>query len=475
MINNQDIYSHSLSLLSSLNNAKINHKPINDFFIYKDWDLWAGYQARIFHDLSLGDSKKIDKKEQSFSLKGRIVLSLMAIYSFFSIIIASFKKLDVVLYSVDLESDREHLSDKRISHIYEFLKKEKINFLEIFHTIPNKKSLFRMIRRLRPAIYLESIGFFSKFFVKNITKNIPDNADISNLGEADTKVRVVLKKYLERKNLSIFLIKRIKRILNILKPKYFWSIDDARHTSEILVACGELGIKSSFFQHGHYTKYQVGFFNYSNSVKKIPKPDYLVLWSEYWMGELLRLNSIYKEDQIFVSGYPNYPKIDLVIKNKKPDVISVLIPYETVAPKAEVKEYIKELEQEGIKIVFKVRQDMDEGKQMDEYGLSRGATSVIKNIEEAVKDSDIVAGVYSTFLYDMIPYGIPVAILKTSMDYEMGMVQNGIAGLIDLDLKNLKSQIKSIIDAYPKKFNEIISKISTKKEFLIEAKKLINL
>jgi hypothetical protein len=48
--------------------------------------------------------------------------------------------------------------------------------------------------------------------------------------------------------------------------------------------------------------------------------------------------------------------------------------------------------------------------------------------------ADVVCGVYSTFLYDAVLKGLPVAIIKTSSDYGEGMYKNDLATLVTADI-----------------------------------------
>jgi len=45
----------------------------------------------------------------------------------------------------------------------------------------------------------------------------------------------------------------------------------------------------------------------------------------------------------------------------------------------------------------------------------------------------VVAGTYSTFLYDMVSQNKPVLLLKTVIDYGEGMVSGGFAREVSLD------------------------------------------
>jgi len=113
----------------------------------------------------------------------------------------------------------------------------------------------------------------------------------------------------------------------------------------------------------------------------------------------------------------------------------------------DISYYIKEiLKCEKIKIYFKTRPDIEEDLQKRKYGLSGGIDRkiiIVNNLQNIIKDIDVVLGAQSTFLYDMVSLLKPVCIMETCSDYANRMVENGIANLIKKDNK-ICSSIKNI-------------------------------
>ena len=55
-----------------------------------------------------------------------------------------------------------------------------------------------------------------------------------------------------------------------------------------------------------------------------------------------------------------------------------------------------------------------------------------------------MAGTYSSFLYDMIVYEKPVAILKSIVDMGDGMIENGLADLVSFEEGDVLLQMKKL-------------------------------
>jgi hypothetical protein len=192
------------------------------------------------------------------------------------------------------------------------------------------------------------------------------------------------------------------------------------------------------------------------------------VWNSYWKKELLRLGTYYKEDELIVGGEkqlfkspnPSFPGVDFTQKK------AILIPYETDAPKDEVKVFIDMFKKSGFKVYFKIRSDISKEVQCQEYGLSPGEVRVITDYNPIISEVALIVGVYSTFLYDLIGSDVPVAIFETSMDYGYGMVENGLAGILYKD-GLIQDQVTRICREYPVR-NSLIGKIFSEKKLLTE-------
>jgi len=298
-------------------------------------------------------------------------------------------------------------------------------------------------------------------------------------------VRLIIEKYVRKIKRSIFSIKLLTKILTSTKIKVLFALDDARSYNELILACKLSGITTYALQHGHFTKYHVGWLVDSSVViGNVSSPDFILVWSSYWKKELIRLGGIFDPGQIIIGGvkvkinFENKGQSDNV-KNKN---INILIPYETACPKSEVAEYInKLLDCPNVHVFFKLRPDISQEIQLKEYELEKTFNErfeVISDIKECIKKVDIVAGVYSTFLYDMIAYDKRVVILDTSSDYGEGMIINSLAdrlsskGAICKRLDEIVDIPNAEIDKRKKRLYGIESKYlhETLESFLIKEK-----
>jgi hypothetical protein len=407
-------YKKSLALLQQINEIQIDGKSLRSFFVVHGYDMWESYQMSLFADIKrwtvYPNDYKRDKKSRASVL--RILLLIE------SLVALIFKKPDVLVYTIDKISSKTAENDVRIDSLYEVLTTHKIKYLEIVHAVSGTVTLGNFLTRKRLVVYLEAFMFGSCKFEHTV--------DLHNFEDKEFVLHLI-KKYYHR----LCTTKHINKIFTFIRPKAVWGIDDVRHTGELLIAAKEKKIPTYLFQHGHFTKYHVGWLSSGISKYKIPRADYIVVWNEYWKKELIRLGTYYPEQSIIIGGEKTKKKIAIETST----TLSVLIPYETDAPKEEVKKYIAALKLNNIRVYLKVRNDISHTRQVEEYGGD------IESVTDIVPVTAIV-GVYSTLLYDALGT-IPVGILDTSMDYGLGMVENGLAGIVRLnslkqDILNLK-------------------------------------
>ena len=98
----------------------------------------------------------------------------------------------------------------------------------------------------------------------------------------------------------------------------------------------------------------------------------------------------------------------------------------------EIGIYMKKFIDSGYDIFFKPRADDPLQDQIDSYMLGEyeDKISILKTISpENMTKIDIVAGTFTTLLYELLPYNKPVWILETSMKLSYDMVDAGFARL----------------------------------------------
>ena len=160
--------------------------------------------------------------------------------------------------------------------------------------------------------------------------------------------------------------------------------------------------------------------------------DKLFVWNEYWRKVLLSYSTQYDENNLEIGGALrelepiDYKKKEP--KTKKVSDLGILVPYETFAPKTEVGEYVNRFIDLGIKVFFKLRPDVPYNLQFDQYNIKhRDKVEPVVDINEGLlAEVDAIAGVYSTFLNEMLFYEKPVLLFETSLDLGHQLVDDGL-------------------------------------------------
>jgi hypothetical protein len=262
------------------------------------------------------------------------------------------------------------------------------------------------------------------------------NIDVSLFPKDEQEfARQLIKNYLIAIDRSVFRVKMFKRILSFVRPRAVFGIDDARDSFELMLACRMKKIPYYAFQHGHFTKYNVAWFPSKDFTGTLIGPDVLFLWSEFWKKEMLRFGTYMPESAIKIGGWSVLPKNIFQTRDRKNKPICVLVPYETYAIVEDVRKYIDAmLRCPDVEIVFKLRTDRTKEEQLSYYGLSDKYHSrfIIVYGDYDETKVDVVAGIYSTFLYDVVARGKSVLILETSIDFGEGLVKNGLANPLKL-------------------------------------------
>jgi len=441
-------YKYSLAFLLKLNMLSRDNMSIANSFFYEGYNLWHINQQLIFEDIkAFSVSKKFSpRKKTAFFSKAKdfVIGALLALFSLASFLFLVIRKRTVLVYSID-RTNSAHQSDFRLAPLYEVLVKRGVRYFELFHTVPRLQTFQNILMRKRGALYLEAIGWVFHWkkilgFVRTPTASSVELKDLSDFDTQDEKLfaKEIVRRYRETTSLSIYKINILRRLLRHTSIKAFFAIDDMRYYQEILLACKSLGIQTYALQHGHFTKYHVGWLQREEFEGNFIYPDALLVRSEYWKQELLHLGTYFPRENIQIAGVQVLPKKDLGRPGRKGEEnsksITILIPYETSCPKSEVAEYIRIfLSLPDVSVVFKLRPDIQKEIQLAEYGLLEnmpGNWSTVSDIKEIEQDITFVAGTYSTYLYDMIALGKHILVLDTSTDYGERMVENGIADRI---------------------------------------------
>lgn len=455
-MNTQPIdYKYSLELLSRINRLIENNKLLSNFFIYEGYNILQANQGALFSEIKIWSKNRSQSflyPHNPFVVKIKILfislfLILISIISALYFLITQKK---VLIFSVD-KVEGLYKNDFRLDSLYQALIQEQKNYIEIIHTVPGRGTIKNFFRRRRPVFFLETldaISFFNTWiFKKRILKEI-QNIDLSSFeNEEKVFIQSLLNKYIS----SVHIFKQrhifLKFFIKLIGVRQIFAIDDVRHYNEIMLAAKELGINSYAIQHGHYTKYHTGWLGMTKLKGKIIKPFKLIVWSDYWKEELLKLGTYFDSDDIVVGGVTNNkvsPVINQIVTKK-----IIVFPYETDAPKEEIKLAIEKiLSDTEYQINFKIRRDIDINDQVREYGLQEKARfKIVSSIEDILPEIKLVIGTYSTYLYECVEKLIPVAIIKTPLDYGEGMIRNNLAG--EVHVESIKEDIQKAANIPP--------------------------
>ncbi len=422
----------------------MNGVPINDVLLMGKYALWNRFQQFLFssdilryHSLGGFDAYKEEEggHNRKLSFKGFIVGMFGVGVSFYALVHAALARPRVILFGIDRVSG-PYQSDFRTAELHQYLREHHVPYAECLHTVFNQKFIKNFGVRGRSALYLESLDtLYSILRFLHLTRRPPELAieGFNDMTDDESRfARYVINKYLGQQGAIEFRIRALRFFIRVSGARALWAIDDARHYHDIMAAAHDVGVPSYAFQHGHFTKYHVGWLVGERSQGEYMRPDYLVVWSAYWKKELARLHAVFPTEAIIV-GAPERKM--LTLPKKLFDRTTILIPHETDSSKKEVSRIIQALVGAGINVIIKLRQDHPVKSQVEEYSavpVTDEAVTFVTNLSELTARPHAVIGVYSTFLYEMVELRIPVGVCVDLSDYGSGMVENGLANPVRL-------------------------------------------
>lgn len=453
-------FSLALDRLKKFNRFVIENQELADVFIHGEYNFLQAYQTPIFHELvSYSDTKKtVTRAVETASQAGLAVRmrQLFAVgFSLCSYVFLMMSRRPVLVFTADKDTYSAYQCDFRMVNLFQYLFDHKVKFVEIFHTIFRHDFIACALRRRRPSLYLEA-GDVVYTFARMVgllsypTHSGVGHFDFSSAEEDSEMFRGLVERYAERINRSRFRIHILSWLLKRTGVKKLVAAADLRNYHEVIAACNAAGIKTYAFQSGNLSKYSVGYLNYGGPEGRLIKPTKIMLETGYWKRELQRWGTYFREDEIEVGGSVKEDYAMMISQHPR-DIghgvdLTILIPYEIIAPKDEILSYIRKfLTFDRVRVVFKFRADRDLADQAREYGLKglSGNLMLITDLKE-IPGFDIVAGTYSTFLYEMIGQLKPAIVLKTSLDYGEGLIANSLADEININDINLSTKFQDI-------------------------------
>ncbi|WKZ29198.1 MAG: hypothetical protein QY323_00545 [Patescibacteria group bacterium] len=433
-----DTTSVALEQLRAFNRMVSETPELRSRLVEGSYDVLQQQQARLFAALRgrLKKSGTDGEGSQGGRMRAYADAAAALLLTAWS---AASRRADIVVFAVDMISaDGDH--DFRLDGLYRALRARNLRTVEVLHTLIGSTTLAHARSRKRAAAYHEAFEILARLWfrfcrcrpkLRALAAALPCEAFPE--GERPF-IRKLALQSMEAALYAPFKVRLYRWLLRRLKPCAVLGIDDTRYYHDLVAAARDLGIPFHAFQHGLYTVSHVGWLDdgYGSNAKKI-RPDTLVVWSEYWKRELLRLGTYFSENDLLIGGSPKREK-DINPPPPSPSGgFGVLVPYETGAPKHEVSVFLKAfLDDPAITVFFKARPDMTHEAQLKEYGLETSPRLVIveKDVESRLPDIHAVVGVCSTYLYDALAFRRPVVIIETSRTSGMAMVHNGLAGFL---------------------------------------------
>lgn len=230
-----------------------------------------------------------------------------------------------------------------------------------------------------------------------------------------------------------------KKLLTDVPVRCLYGTDDTNYLYYMIYACQTNGMKTIGHQHGA----SYGPFDFPYILKGFGQGEYrwfdtIVVWGEYWKERFLRHARYYSEEQIEV-GTNMRP----VLRPTSPDRCGnrerkhILFPAEEKTDTYTVGKYICALQDLDYVIYMKFRPDEEVARQVETYCLSREREKKIVFVDgitdDLMADIDIVAGTYSTVIFELLPYMKETWYLATKFVYAQDLVDMGIAKLIRLE------------------------------------------
>ena len=396
------------------------------------------------------DEKNINKIEKTKKLL------LGTIISFFK---NNNSKKKIIIFESDVyfKENKKTLS-KFYFNLIEKFKKEKIDF-EIVYPLWLEKEY-----RLEKNSYAEENYKYIFFKIIGLIKN---RFNIFKFSSIDKEYLEKLKKYFEKetgvKNLEIINEKNLKKILINLESeyKYYTSFFKVKQPEKIYIICSygkealiaaaqDLNIEVIEIQHGVMTKYHIGY-NFPDV--KIPYfPDKLLLWGEYWKGNV----NLPKNVKIELYGYPYLKKQCEKYKNIEKNLNQVIfISQGTIGKKLSEKAIEFAKENPDLKVVYRLHpgeflrwkkeyKDLYENRNLENLEISDNNE---KNLYEYLFESEYLIGVYSTVIYEALNLELKVGVVNLfGVEYVEQLIKEKYIKLFQIDekidikgLKNLKT------------------------------------
>ena len=413
---------YALNLLERINRVKVNGRPVAEIFCYKNYWVWSFHQQNLWlKTINFVSREKTPVKKRP--IKNIFLIMAGLVCALLLILKMRLTRSRVLVYSISRDGSR----DFRLAEIFRFLKSHHIGYGEFIHS--QKISL-------RPVFYYPDI--LNLIFQPAGERKIDFDLSQFNAKEKGW-ARKTLRHFLGACLISLKKIAFLKIYLPLTGAKTILAIDDPRYYNEMLVAAEDLGINFYAFQHGRFNQYLVGWINPGLPPERSPFPSQFFVWNQYWREKIIALSPLFRhyQQRLLIGGrpYQGLPELELL----DDEVTTILIPYEVKADQKQIAAFIKRLMRgDKQRVIFKARK----GEALPEEIVSTGALIVEEISRQLWREVDLVAGTYSTLLYEAAEAGRAVAVLKVAGAEAGDLVTEGRAVWLDINELDVIKKIK---------------------------------
>lgn len=330
--------------------------------------------------------------------------------------VAVFLQRKIMIFTGD-KFDGLNDYDFRMKFVYEELNKRQKPFIEFVRSLePWNVVLEHAARRRRPVIYTVGISYIARY-ISTLSGGRYRSRKKYNQNQATSLKNVdecfkysVATWYLNTVSDDVWEIRIMRFILALIGVKVAFPITANDRNFHTVLACKLEKIPTIGILHGValYNNIVYEFMPMYDGKKRMTVDKY-GLWSEWWKGYFKKYSSTYTQDQLYISGL-----MRPIQKNSKEriqtrtDRCRVLFISEEVAVPEEITPYLEKLLEQGnieVTIKFRPHRDGYEGwlmKHRSDILNNERLTIVRGSIHDAVKDSNVVVGSYSTAVLEAV-------------------------------------------------------------------------
>lgn len=187
------------------------------------------------------------------------------------------------------------------------------------------------------------------------------------------------------------------------------TLDTPRYWAPLCIAAKSMGVYSIAYQHGIYSKRQVGFQRI-DGVTSYTHTDRLTVKNLYWLRKLMELNSYFDPNSVSVSRTISTQSVQNQTSSSPRTPSLLVCVFERRIDYAKMAPFVVAVaKQNGLKIALKVRNDLDPTEQLTIYFGSNYSEMGITAIDSLGDPLDcILIGLRSSYLYDLFDEGFKV-------------------------------------------------------------------